>query len=59
MKFYSDSKNEEQLSLSYKEIEPFMEKFDKFQWYFAFDSNNIEDELYNKIPEDQRYETMI
>ena len=55
VKFYSDSKNDVQLDLSYKEIENFMDLFDKFRWYFSFDPSNISDETYNSLSEENRY----
>jgi hypothetical protein len=54
VKFYSDSKNETQLDLSYKEIEHFMGNFEKYQWFFAFDINNISEEVSNGLTEEYR-----
>jgi len=54
VKFFTDSRNEEQLELSYKEIEHFMDNFERFEWYFTFDSNNLSEEYYNSLSEEYR-----
>ena len=33
VEFHTNSKNDEQLNLAYKEIDPFMECYTKFVWY--------------------------
>lgn len=54
VKFYSDSKNEEQLDIAYKEIEKFMINFDKFEWNFVFDPTEIPLEFLKEVPENLR-----
>lgn len=54
VKFFSDSRNEEQLELSYKEIEHFMDNLERFEWYFTFDSNSLSEEYYNSLSEEYR-----
>jgi len=41
MKFYRESKNEEQLSLAYKEFDILLDIFYDFKWYIKFDINKI------------------
>jgi hypothetical protein len=54
VKFFSDSKNEEQLVLSYKEIEHFMGLFERYQWYFIFDPNEMAEDHFNSLSEEHR-----
>lgn len=54
VKFYSDSKNEDQLVLSYKEIELFMGNFERFQWYMLFDPDSLPEDIYNDLTEEQK-----
>jgi len=54
VKFYSDSKNEDQLDLSYKEIESFMQNFEKFQSYVNMDPENLPENIYNSLSENNK-----
>lgn len=54
VKFYSDSRNEDQLNLSYKEIESFMEIYEHFEWFFTFSIDNMSEDVYNKLPEEYK-----
>ena len=54
VKFYSDSKNEDQLDLSYKEIESFMQNFEKFHSYVNMDPENLPENIYNSLSENNK-----
>ena len=41
IKFFTESKNEEQLDLSYKEIEKFMTTYEEFKFFFNFSIQDI------------------
>lgn len=43
VKFFTETKNEEQLDLSYKEIERFLDTYNEFIWYYSFTTNFNED----------------
>jgi hypothetical protein len=42
IKFFTESKNEEQLDLCYKEIEKFMTTYEKFKFFLNFSIQEIE-----------------
>ena len=42
LKFFTETKNEEQMDIAYNEIEAFMETYEYFLFYYFFDSNEIE-----------------
>jgi hypothetical protein len=54
IKFFTETKNEEQLELSYKEIEKFMSTFAKFKFYFIFSLNNIDDYVMEELTEEEK-----
>ena len=41
VKFYTETKNEEQLNYAFKEIESFTEIYNNFKWYYKFNLENI------------------
>jgi hypothetical protein len=43
IKFFTETKNEDQLNIAYKEIENFLNVFHNFKFYFSFDAKNEED----------------
>jgi hypothetical protein len=45
LKFFSETKNEEQMEIAYNEIEAFMETYENFLFYYFFDPNEIEPSL--------------
>lgn len=47
IKFYTETKNEEQIKLAYKELESFLETYYNFKWYVKFDLNHLS-ECYQK-----------
>lgn len=37
VKYFTETKNQEQLNLAYKEIESFIENYRNFKWYYSFE----------------------
>jgi hypothetical protein len=55
IKFFTESKNEEQLELSYKEIESFMDTYETFKFYLKFSVDEIPLYVLENLTEDERY----
>jgi hypothetical protein len=41
VEFHTNSMNEEQLNLAYKEIDPFMDCYNKFMWYKKINKEDL------------------
>lgn len=54
IKFFTETKNEEQLEISYKEIESFMSNYGSFKFFYKFQSFNIDEKALNRLPEDTK-----
>lgn len=54
IKFFTESKNEEQLELCYKEIESFMTTYDAFKFYIKFSVNEIPMRVANNLSQEER-----
>ena len=55
IKFFTESKNEEQLELCYKEIESFMDTFDEFKFFLRFStSTSIPPQMQENLTEEER-----
>ena len=54
IKFFTEAKNEEQLDLSYKEIERFMTTFNKFKFYANFSSQNVNDDVLKQLADEEK-----
>lgn len=52
IKFFTETKNEEQLNIAYKEIENFMETYENFLFYYTFNPNNINNQYYESLSQD-------
>jgi hypothetical protein len=52
VKFFTETKNEEQINLSYIEIERFLDVYTEFSWFYTFLPEFIPEELLNKLPEE-------
>jgi len=59
IKFFTESKNEEQLELSYKEIERFMTTYESFKFYMNFSFENISDSVMKELSDEERYVNKI
>jgi len=54
IKFFTETKNEEQLIIAYKEIEMFMQTYENFIFYYAFDPKNINAKYYDALSEESK-----
>lgn len=52
IKFFTESKNEEQLDLSYIEIEKFLTNFTSFKSFYKFETFTIDEKVINRLPKD-------
>ncbi len=55
IKFFTETKNEEQLAIAYKEIESFTETFNSFCFYYFFDPENINPKYLDLLSEQKRF----
>ena len=49
IRFFTEAKNEEQLSIAYTEIEVFKHSYEDFLFYYTFDTKNILDKYYDHL----------
>jgi len=54
IKFFTETKNEEQLNIAYKEIELFMQTYENFLFYYSFDPQNIAIKYYEALSEESK-----
>ena len=54
IKFFTETKNEEQMELSYKEIENFMNNYTTFKFFYKFQTFNIDEKALARIPEETK-----
>jgi hypothetical protein len=59
IKFFTESKNEEQLELSYKEIDRFLTTYDNFKFYLNFSLENISDFVMKELSDEEKYNKKI
>ena len=52
IKFFTEAKNEEQLELSYKEIEKFLTNFSEFKEFYKFQTLIIDEKILNRLPKE-------
>lgn len=52
VKFFTECKNDEQLSLTYKEIESFLDNFTTFKFFYKFNTSELKMNIVDKLPED-------
>ena len=55
IKFFTETKNEEQLEISYKENESFMANFCAFKFFYKFQTFNIDEKTLARLPEETKY----
>lgn len=55
VKFLTETKNEEELSKAYYEIEPFYTTFENYLFYYLFDSENIPQACYESLSDEAKY----
>ena len=54
VKFFTETKNQEQLDLTYKEYEAFHETFEQFKFFYKFKLESIDPKALNQLPEDEQ-----
>jgi len=54
IKFFTETKNEEQLTIAYKEIEAFTETYNNFCFYYFFDPENINPKYLNLLSDQKK-----
>ena len=54
IKFFSETKNQELLDLTYDEYEKFMDSYDKFKFYYNFELDNIDPKAINRLNEEEK-----
>jgi len=54
IKFFTETKNEEQLEISYKEIECFMANYNSFKFFYKFQTLNLDEKALARLPEDTK-----
>jgi len=63
VKFFTETKNQEQLNYAYKEIESFTENFNKFKWYYKFNTERIKNKyglnIFEESQIDPKIETLL
>lgn len=47
IKFFTETNNEEQLTIAYNEIENYLQQYYQFKWYYEFDPESIDPNLLN------------
>lgn len=55
IKFFTESKNEEQLNISYTEIENFLTAYFNFKFYFNFSIESIPQSIKEKLSDEEKY----
>ena len=54
VKFFTETKNQEQLYLTYKEYEAFHETFEQFKFFYKFKIESIDPKAYNQLTEEEK-----
>jgi hypothetical protein len=54
-KFFTESKNEEQLNLTYSEYESFMHIFNQTHFYMSLDIDELDNEIHENLPLEYKY----
>ena len=54
VKFFTETKNQEQLDLTYKEYEAFHETFEQFKFFYKFKIESIDPKAYNQLTEEEK-----
>jgi hypothetical protein len=55
IKFFTETKNEEQINLAYKEIESFLTTYEEFSFYYLFDPLKIENWIVEGLSEEYKF----
>ena len=55
VKFFTETKNDEQLALTYKEFESFHKSYENFKFFYKFKLNELDPKIKNQLtPEEQK-----
>ena len=54
VKFFTETKNQEQLDLTYKEYEAFHETFEQFKFFYKFKFESIDPKALNQLSEEEK-----
>ena len=54
VKFFTETKNQEQLDLTYKEFEGFHETFEQFKYFYKFKLETIDPKVINQLNEEEK-----
>ena len=54
VKFFNETKNQDQLDLTYKEYESFYEVFNKFKYYYKFSINSINKKVIEQLNDNEK-----
>ena len=54
VKFFTETKNQEQLDLTYKEFEAFHETFEQFKFFYKFKIDSIDPKALNQLSEEEQ-----
>ena len=54
VKFFTETKNQEQLDLTYKEYEAFHETFEQFKFFYKFKFESIDPKAFNQLTEEEK-----
>lgn len=52
IKFFTETKNDEQLDLSYAEIEKFLTNFNQYKSFYKFETFCIDPKILNRLPKE-------
>ena len=55
IKFFTETKNEEELGKAYIEIETFMQTFEQFLFYYCFDPTDIDTIYLDSLSNESKY----
>jgi hypothetical protein len=54
VKFFTETKNEEQLGLTYKEFESFHQSYQQFKFFYKFKVNELDPKIRNQLSEEEQ-----
>ena len=54
VKFFNETKNDEQLKLTYKEFEEFHKSYENFKFFYKFKSMSIDPKIINQLDEEEK-----
>ena len=54
LKFFTETKNDDQTSLSYKEIEGFLKSYHLFRFYYKFSNKKISKKIFENLSDEEK-----